>query len=251
MRLGGSGEDGRWRGQEPTRLVGFFSAVAADLSSPLGAGARVLDFGCGEGEEVEAWRTAGYEAYGCDIVLERHGEWLSLIEQPYRLPFEDASFDLVVSNQVLEHVQDHDAAFREISRVLKPGATSLHLFPARWMPIEVHSHVPLATVVQQRWWLGCWARLGIRNEFQNDLTWHQVADMNLEYLRTRTNYLTRRQLIAAGDRWFDEVRLVEELGLKHGRRTQRVYPLVKIAPPLAWMYSELRSRLLFLRTHGS
>jgi SAM-dependent methyltransferase len=210
----------------------------------------VLDFGCGEGEEVAAWRVAGYEAFGCDIVLERPGEWLHLIEKPYRLPFEDASLDFVVSNQVLEHVQDHDAAFAEISRILKPGAISLHLFPSRWTPIEVHSRVPLASVMQQRRWLGLWARLGIRNEFQMDLSWREVTDMNIDYLRTRTNYLSRAQLIATGNRWFEEVRLVEDLGLKHGRRTQRVYPLVKVAPPLARLYSGLRSRFLLLRAHG-
>jgi SAM-dependent methyltransferase len=244
----GSDAKARFRAQEQSRLVHFFIAVAADVGNPLDAQGSVLDFGCGDGDGVAAWRAAGYEAFGCDIVLERPGEGLYLIEEPYRLPFPDASFDLVVSDQVLEHVHDHDVAFMEISRVLKPGAISLHLFPSRWAPREVHAGVPLASVVRWHWWFALWARLGIRNEFQSCMSWREVTDMNLDYLRTRTNYVSRRRLLETARRWFQDARFVEDLALKHGRRTQRVYPLVKIVPPLARLYSGLRARFLLLRT---
>jgi SAM-dependent methyltransferase len=235
------------REHEQQRLVRFFSAVASDLGTPLPAQAAVLDFGCGEGAAVDAWRAAGYEAYGCDIVLDRPHEWLRLIEAPYRLPFDDATFDLVVSNQVLEHVQDHDAAFSEIRRVLKPRGLSLHVFPPRWIPTEPHVRVPFATVVQRYWWLAAWARLGIRNEFQRGMSWRDVAASNVEYLHTHTRYLTRKQLLAVGHRWFDEAAFVEALALKHGKRTQAVYPFARALPPLVRLYAGLRARLLLLR----
>jgi SAM-dependent methyltransferase len=235
------------RAHEQRRLVTFFSAVAADLGRPIGTHSTVLDFGCGRGDAVDAWREAGHEASGCDIALERSGESLCLIERPYRLPFGDATFDLVVSNMVLEHVQDHDAAFREIRRVLRPGGISLHLFPSRWTPIEPHLRVPLATILQKRWWLAVWARLGIRNQFQAGLTWAEVVEFNEKYLRTRTLYLTRKELLAAGHHWFDDVKFVEALALKHGRRTRKAYPLVRVFPPLARLYGGLRARLLVLR----
>ena len=227
--------------------VCFFAAVAADVEAPLAPGATVLDFGCGDGADVEAWRSQGYRAFGCDIVIERPADWLRLIGTPYRLPFADATFDLVVSDQVMEHVQDHDLAFSEIHRVLKPGATSLHRFPPRWRPIEVHVRMPLAGVVQRRSWLALWARLGIRNEFQVERSWRDVTELDLEYLHTRTRYLTRNQILSAGRRWFAEVALLDELALKHGRRARRAYPFARAFPPLARVYGELGVRLLLLR----
>jgi ubiquinone/menaquinone biosynthesis C-methylase UbiE len=37
------------------------------------------------------------------------------------LPFEDASFDVVISNGVIDLIPDKDAVFAEITRVLRPG----------------------------------------------------------------------------------------------------------------------------------
>lgn len=41
------------------------------------------------------------------------------------MPFEDASFDLVIANHVLEHVEDDQRALAEIARVLKPGGHAI------------------------------------------------------------------------------------------------------------------------------
>jgi hypothetical protein len=60
------------------------------------------------------------------------------------LPFEDDSFDYVVSNAVIEHVGGPDRArlmLSESQRVARLGA--FHTTPDRWFPIEVHTQVPL------------------------------------------------------------------------------------------------------------
>jgi ubiquinone/menaquinone biosynthesis C-methylase UbiE len=59
-----------------------------------------------------------------------------------RIPFDDASFDAVVTNQVFEHVEDLDFALAEIARVLKPGGSVLSLFGHRGMWREGHCGIP-------------------------------------------------------------------------------------------------------------
>ena len=55
-----------------------------------------------------------------------------------RLPFADASFDVVFTNEVLEHVQDDRQAAREIARVLRPGGRSVNFVPNRLYFFETH-----------------------------------------------------------------------------------------------------------------
>lgn len=55
------------------------------------------------------------------------------------LPFADASLDLVAAFDVIEHVSDDQGAFREVTRVLKPGGRlifSVPLHPARWTTFD-------------------------------------------------------------------------------------------------------------------
>ena len=95
-------------------------------------GARMLDVGCGDAGVPIAFAEAGAEAVGVEpfersvergkVRAEEHGVRLEL-QQAFAesLPFPDASFDLVVLDNVLEHVQDRDRTLAEIRRVLRPG----------------------------------------------------------------------------------------------------------------------------------
>ena len=209
----------------------------------------MLDFGSGAGDMVEEYCAAGYDAFGCDIRVAHESERLRLIDEETRaLPFADATFDFVFSDQVLEHVQDHVRAFAEIERVMKPGAISLHIFPAKLKPIESHAFVPLGGLIQSRWWLMLWASLGVRNSFQQSKGVREVVDLNYDYLQTRTNYLSRSQIRKAVAPSFDNLLFAERHLIKHSYgKARRIYPLVRMLPVMASLYSTFYSRVIFLR----
>lgn len=223
--------------------------ILNELGHTLGAGARVLDFGCGAGNMVEEYCAAGYDAFGCDIRLAPTSERVRPIdEKTGSLPFADATFDFVFSDQVLEHVQDHVRAFAEIARVMKPSAISLHIFPAKLKPIESHLFVPLGGLIKSRWWLTLWASLGVRNSFQKGKRVPEVVALNSDYLRHRTNYLSRSQVEEAVATSFDNLVFAERHMIKHTYGNARhIYPLVRVFPGAASLYSTFYSRVIFLQ----
>lgn len=110
---------------------------------PLLTGARVLDLGSGSGRDVYALAQlvgAEGEVVGVDMtdeqlaVAERHRGWHAdqfgfanvsfrkgYIERLGELGFADGSFDVIVSNCVINLSPDKDAVLREVHRLLKPG----------------------------------------------------------------------------------------------------------------------------------
>jgi arsenite methyltransferase len=121
----------------PDAAVESFAGVANPFSlGALQPGERVLDVGCGAGtDSLVAAQMVGSDGHvtGIDMtpeMLERaHTAAAQLgvrnIEfvegEIERLPFEEGSFDVAISNGVIDLVPDKDAVFSEIFRVLKPG----------------------------------------------------------------------------------------------------------------------------------
>lgn len=97
---------------------------------------RILDIGCGHGELLKAVYDKTPHTYGVDPdkeALDKNtlikNKVVGVVED---LPFESNFFDLVVSEWVLEHLNDPEKAFREIFRVLKPGGKVVFLTPNVW-----------------------------------------------------------------------------------------------------------------------
>lgn len=77
------------------------------------------------------------------------------------LPFDDDSFDYVISNAVIEHVGGPERAklmLSESRRVARLGA--IHTTPDRWFPVEVHTQVPLLHWLPRDRQAGAFARVG-------------------------------------------------------------------------------------------
>jgi len=97
-------------------------------SGHFAAGTHVLDVGCGTGSYAAALTKAtGCRVSGIDPsprMLDRARDaarWESLVSgSAESLPFPSDSFDVVMSTDVIHHIENHDAYFSEAGRVLRP-----------------------------------------------------------------------------------------------------------------------------------
>jgi SAM-dependent methyltransferase len=234
--------------------IGRFARLASAIGNPIRSeSATILDFGCGNGAAVVEERANGLNVLGCDMSSSLDTAPKDLIERGvlraidvsnYRIPFENDEFDMVVSNQVLEHVQNYEEAFREIRRVLKPGGISIHIFPSRYTPVEPHIYVPLATFIRSMNWLKLWAYIGIRNEYQKDLPSRRVAELNEQYLRRCTKYLTKSELRHQITKSFSTILFVEKEYLAAGKRYG---PTIAKLPFVPLLFGEFVERVIALR----
>ncbi len=104
---------------------------------------RILEDGCGVGEYLAHLQPLAQQAVGLDFEFEHAQAARSKASEVIcsaceQLPFEDNYFDVVLSHEVLEHVDDDRQAIREVLRVLKPGGRLILFVPNRAYPFETH-----------------------------------------------------------------------------------------------------------------
>jgi SAM-dependent methyltransferase len=121
----------------PERSAESFAGVANPFSlGPLASGERVIDVGCGAGtDSLVAAQMVGPagSVTGLDMTPEMlakaraSGAEMGAVHVAFvegeaeAIPFPDESFDVVISNGVIDLVPDKEAVFSEIGRVLGPG----------------------------------------------------------------------------------------------------------------------------------
>ncbi len=103
----------------------------------------VLENGCGVGMYVEKLSRLGGRVIGLEFDLERAIEARGRSDEIINaagefIPLPASTFDLILSHEVIEHVQDDRAAIREMVRVVRPGGRIIIFCPNRGYPYETH-----------------------------------------------------------------------------------------------------------------
>jgi SAM-dependent methyltransferase len=122
--------------------------------------AVVLDFGCGDRRYERLFTSAGATYVGFD------GPWNSradVVGDANAVPVDDATFDIVVCTQVLEHLPDPAAAVQELRRIVRPGGRVL----ASTHGTFVYHPCPLD--------LWRWTQPGLEKLFRDNAAWSSLT----------------------------------------------------------------------------
>ncbi|MFZ5878080.1 MAG: class I SAM-dependent methyltransferase, partial [Chloroflexota bacterium] len=126
-----------WRAGQQRRLEMIVRAAGERIRG------QVLENGCGVGMYVEKLTGLGAQVVGLEYDFERtveaHQRSAHIVNAAGEfVPLPASTFDLILSHEVIEHVQDDRAAVREMVRILKAGGRAVIFCPNRGYPYETH-----------------------------------------------------------------------------------------------------------------
>jgi SAM-dependent methyltransferase len=211
--------------------------------------AKILDFGCGTGRIVKLLRDNGVAAFGCDVF---YGGGASpvpddlsgiVIAMPGNvIPFPASTFDTVINNQVMEHVEDIDAVLCEIHRVLKPGGLVLSLFPDHGIWREGHCGVPFLHWFPKHsafriYYALAWRSIGF-GHFTEGKSRFQWSKDFCDWLDDWTVYRSYKEVSAAYEKYFAPMQHIEDDWLD------------KRLGPLVWPFPKQLKRVFVKKMAG-
>jgi SAM-dependent methyltransferase len=199
---------------------------------------RILDVGCGRGHFLAYASNVlpilhpeiGFEFYGYDV--REHGarcpdylanlvdylssetpsvswaERIAVISSADSLPYDDGFFHYTTSNQVFEHVRNHELVLSELHRCLGANGVSINLFPMKEVLYEGHVHLPLAHRISNPSLLKRYIKAASSTgrgrvcEYKPDaMSTECYAEFRTEYMLNCTNYRFAREFLSLSSRY--------------------------------------------------
>ncbi len=129
--------DAHWHGRRGLKEDLSEEPLWSTIQDHVGTPGRLLEAGCGTGQWVQYLGQLGHDAVGVDYALSglavgrKHNRNLNLMQADFRnLPFDDSTFDYIVSLGAIEHdINGPEAALGEFRRILKPSGKLLCSVP--------------------------------------------------------------------------------------------------------------------------
>jgi len=235
----------------PNKQILQYVAIFTAQSGKEPSNIRILDFGCGRGLLCVTLTRLGYQAYGVDIdksavdegmqFMEKHGyvkDVLGTIDEQGKTKFENDYFDIIISDQVFEHIEDILTTATEVARLTKPSGWGIHSYPACYLPVEPHIFVPFVHWLPKNKIRQYWIHFFLN--FKKKTPWDHLKHMNnkelaayyFDYLDKQTFYRLPSQVVDV----FSELGFsCEQVVVKHPKiiGLKVLSPLLKITPASA------------------
>ncbi|MFC1923269.1 class I SAM-dependent methyltransferase [Chloroflexota bacterium] len=187
-----------WRSGQERRLQMILEGAGALIHG------RVLENGCGVGIYLDRLTRHSQMAVGLEYELPRAQEAHQLAEHVVAaageaIPFPNATFDFILSHEVLEHVQDDRTSVEEMVRTLVPGGRIAIFVPNRGYPFETHG-----IYWRGRYWFGNIPLVNylpskLRNRLAPHVRVYTSQDLERLFTRLPVRFVERTVIFGAYD----------------------------------------------------
>jgi ubiquinone/menaquinone biosynthesis C-methylase UbiE len=151
--------------------------IIEDAGKVRNSSLKLLDIGTGNGE-IAFFLSEFFDVTSVDVKDQRSqpGGFKFVCTEGEYLPFENQHFDVVVSNHVIEHVNNADVHLTEIYRILKSDGAVYLATPNRLWPWEVHYRMPMLHYLPQPVFMQILKYMGKYHEEVNLLSWFSLKN---------------------------------------------------------------------------
>lgn len=120
--------------QYPEQLINYL-LNKINISPPFTFQSKVLDVGCGRGDQLKIFEKLNFDTYGIDLEKSNYLDLKNFKQVDFakeKFPFEDNFFDIVFTKSVIEHLylEGIENFMLEIKRILKPDGFFIILTPS-------------------------------------------------------------------------------------------------------------------------